>query len=235
VPAQDFPVLHGIVTAYESFYTKFCRVGMNYIYAQIFNNELFTDPETGHLITKRFFGANFYAGNTNVIRKLTFQDCFDGNNFKDIATFRNEGLNLHYVMWMRLRNIMLRVKNTFVPTTDKSQSIDGFVMSWKKGSKKLRTFFSNDVNPLLSRSFLKFKELVDADPGSFSSDPWFSSWNTHSFPNDFRNFVFNCRYNYLPTNNRLNAYLDEVDPRCTYCVIHNTGTQQRDSFVHCFF
>jgi hypothetical protein len=235
VSSEEYPVLHGIITAYESFYTKFCRTGKNYIQAQIFNNELFADPETGHLITKRFFGDNFYDANTNAIRRLTFQDFFDGNNFKDIAIFRNEGINFQPATWMRLRNIMLRVKNTAVPTTSKPQSIEGFVMSWKKGSKKLRNFFTYDVNPLQSRSFLKFKELVGADPGNFSSDTWFSSWNIHSFPNDFRNFVFNCRYNYLPTNNRLNAYLDEVDPRCTYCVILDPGTQQRDSFAHCFF
>jgi hypothetical protein len=39
----------------------------------------------------------------------------------------------------------------------------------------------------------------------------------------------------LPTNNRLNAYIREVDPRCTFCILGDANSQQRDSFGHCFF
>jgi hypothetical protein len=61
---------------------------------------------------------------------------------------------------------------------------------------------------------------------------WFSTWNINSLPNDFRNFIYCCRYNYLPTNNRLNAYIAEVDPRCYLCARNNLNN--RDSFSHCF-
>jgi hypothetical protein len=64
---------------------------------------------------------------------------------------------------------------------------------------------------------------------------WFATWNIHSLSNDFMNFIFNCRYNYLPTNNRLNAYIIDVDPRCTYCRVLSAGSVQRDSFSHALF
>jgi hypothetical protein len=60
-------------------------------------------------------------------------------------------------------------------------------------------------------------------------------WNTFCFLNDFKQFIFNCRNNYLPLNNRLNAYRPEVDPRCTFCLLNENITAERDLFNHCFF
>jgi hypothetical protein len=54
VPKQEYPVLHDIVAAYEQFYGNFSRAGNNYIDAQIFGNELFTDHEAGSCIKKHF-------------------------------------------------------------------------------------------------------------------------------------------------------------------------------------
>jgi hypothetical protein len=235
VPVPVYPLLHGIVSSYEQFYSNFSATDNNFRDSQIFNNNIFKDPETGTCITIQFFGAQQYGDSLIPIRKLTYNDCFDGNNFKDLDSFRESGLFLTHATWMRIRNIILRVKNTVVPSSKKSQTIDAFTSNWKKGSKKLRLHFTGNSNPLLSNSFIKFKELVYADPGPQLGEYWFSSWNTHSFANDFRQFIFNFRYNYLPTNNRLNAFLAEVDPRCTYCLIQDSSTQQRDSFSHCFF
>jgi hypothetical protein len=63
---------------------------------------------------------------------------------------------------------------------------------------------------------------------------WFSTWNISSLPNDFRNFIFCCRYNYLPTNNRVSSYIPEIDPRCPYCRYSTPPDDIRDSFLHCF-
>jgi hypothetical protein len=52
---------------------------------------------------------------------------------------------------------------------------------------------------------------------------------------DIKNFIYNCRFNTLPLNNRLNAYRPEIDPRCTFCRIRNDNTRERDGFLHCFF
>jgi hypothetical protein len=71
-------------------------------------------------------------------------------------------------------------------STKKTEKIEDFANNWKRGCKKLRAYFIHNANPLLSGSFLKFKDLVGAEPADpVEMDHWFSSWNTHSFPNDF--------------------------------------------------
>jgi hypothetical protein len=48
-------------------------------------------------------------------------------------------------------------------------------------------------------------------------------------------FIFNTRYNYLPLNNRLHSYLQDVDPACTYYTLTKNFPAPKDSMAHCFF
>jgi hypothetical protein len=80
---------------------------------------------------------------------------------------------------------------------------------------------------------------VSADPGAAPEhtrwlEQWTGTWACSFLTNDFRMFIFNCRFNSLPLNNRLNSYNPEIDPRCTFCRISNSDSTQRDSFIHCF-
>jgi hypothetical protein len=45
----------------------------------------------------------------------------------------------------------------------------------------------------------------------------YSTRNLNSLPNDFPMFIFNKRNNCLPLNNRVNAYIAEMDSACTFC------------------
>jgi hypothetical protein len=60
-------------------------------------------------------------------------------------------------------------------------------------------------------------------------------WNVFSLTNDFRSFLYNSRFNCLPLNNRINAYKQEIDPACTFCLLSNNRPAPRDSVSHCFF
>jgi hypothetical protein len=131
----------------------------------------------------------------------------------------------------------MQAKNFFLTDNlKKCETITEVLGSWKKGCKRFRQYLDLAADPLNTNSFLKFQELVDTRPPSTGSwkNLWFSLWNTHSFSNDFRQFIFFNRYNYLPTNNRLNSYYKDVDPRCTYCKISNSEANVRDSYAHCF-
>jgi hypothetical protein len=116
------------------------------------------------------------------------------------------------------------------------EGINDIFRKWKRESKSFRKYLDKKINPIEGNSFRKFRELVmvDPDPDGTWMRNWFSSWNTHSFNNDFRFFIFKLRYNYIGTNNRLNAYLKDVDPRCTYCRMLDVDSNQRDSLLHCF-
>jgi hypothetical protein len=64
---------------------------------------------------------------------------------------------------------------------------------------------------------------------------WVGTWKINALSNDLKYFIFQCRFNTLPTNNRLHAYRLEIDPRCTFCKIKDDKTDTRDSFCHLFY
>jgi hypothetical protein len=234
---NSYPVLYDIVSSYEDFYSAFCAKNRNIYKAIIFSNSCFRDTVSGEVVNASFFGRDIYTASGNMIRKLTFQDCFLNNNFKTLQEFRSDGILLNYAVWLRFRGTIMQAKN-FFPTDNlkKCETITEVLGSWKKGCKRFRQYLDLAADPLNTNSFLKFQELVDTRPPSTGSwkNLWFSLWNTHSFNNDFRQFIFYNRYNYLPTNNRLNSYYKDVDPRCTYCKISNSEANVRDSYAHCF-
>jgi hypothetical protein len=86
-----------------------------------------------------------------------------------------------------------------------------------------------------ARSFLTFTSLAGLVPDpDLDLGRWYAAWNCSSFTNDFRTFIFNTRNNFLPLNNRLNAYIEDVDPSCTYCRVSVNRPAPRDSMAHCF-
>jgi hypothetical protein len=237
---ESHPILYDFAAAFERFYFRFSKDSENFALSCIFKNNIFRDPETGNMIEQAFFGQRNYNLHRETIRRLTYADCFSNNNFKSQVQFAENGLNLNVATWVRLRNTVLRAKQenrSIITNPDTATGIKKFVENWKKGSKKIRKYFSDHHEQVNITSFSKFKELVNCDPDFTIPQlgKWLSIWNTHSLSNDFRNFIYMCRYNTLPTNNRLNSYLKDVDPRCSYCRIADAETAQRDSFSHALF
>jgi hypothetical protein len=149
---------------------------------------------------------------------------------------------LTFNCWWRLRNALIRFKTTKInhDTNGKILDIADFSNSLKKGSKKIRKFFdiAREKNCSLeaTTTFKTFVSLVGIAPSirEFLTD-WTAAWSYNPLTNDLKKFIFNCRYNLLPLNNRLNAYLPNIDPRCTFCRIRDPETAIRDSFSHCFY
>jgi hypothetical protein len=242
VPIDTFPVLHNIVSAYECFYNSFSQQNLNFLDAYIFENDFFRDAQM-EKINISFFGRRFYEQYRNQIRRLSFSKCFHNNEFLSLNRFRETGLPLPYNTWFRLRSVLLLSRQRIQQVTtvvETTTFIDTFAARWKKGCKKMRIILGNDreINncPSNSRSFNTFSRLIGGlvIEKTYIKD-WLSIWNICCLPNDFRNFVFNSRFNFIPTNNRLNSYIKEVDPRCTFCILKDATTTQRDSYVHCFF
>jgi hypothetical protein len=122
----------------------------------------------------------------------------------------------------------------------KPSSIFDFVYNWKKGGKKLRTIVNRvlerDIKLSETRCFLTFSGLIDLAPDpDYDLSAWLSAWNINSLTNNLRVFIFNYRFNSLPLNNRLNAYMPEINPLCTFCRATNNTPVPRDSLLHCFY
>jgi hypothetical protein len=109
----------------------------------------------------------------------------------------------------------------------------------KKGSRKIRLMIQKteniNFNLETANTVTTFCRLIDCPvPVSEFLKTWIGVWRTHYLPSDLKNFIYNCRFNSLPLNNRLNSYRPEIDARCTFCRIVNNDTVQRDGFNHCF-
>jgi hypothetical protein len=159
-----------------------------------------------------------------------------------LEEWREMGLPLTVNCWLRIRNAILKANGALSKNLEitASEGINEFVAKLKKGSKRIRKIFdaAREKNLILSNQnfFVSFKKIVNCVPSNIEYlCDWVSIWNLNCLSNDLKFFIFQCRFNYLPTNNRLHSYIKEVDPRCTFCRIENTTTEERDSFFHCFF
>jgi hypothetical protein len=138
------PVLHGLASAYEKFYSLFSLCNTNYIDGNIFANEAFRRPEAPEeIIGKNFFGLNFYNENEVIIRNLRYSDCFRNGVFKSVRDWQEDGLNINLNTWLRLRNAMLFSKRNLSTNIGTLETVSDFSARLKKGSRKIRRFFDN--------------------------------------------------------------------------------------------
>jgi hypothetical protein len=141
-----------------------------------------------------------------------------------------------------MRNAIVKKKNSLKNSSlnETSSDIADFVAKIKKGSRKVRNVLDRCREKKLTLNnqlfFTSFKNITNFTPtlDTYLKN-WVGLWKLNSLSNDLKFFIFQCRFNYLPTNNRLHAYRPEIDPRCTFCRINDDSTDARDSFVHFFY
>ncbi len=111
IPREESIILHEIAWSYEYFYGCYSLLDNNYRKNSIFQNIAFCrSGADNRLFDVDFFGKNFYTGNKDKIRSLTFDDCFEHGNFKSINDFRQMGLPLSMSLWMRLQSALIYSK-----------------------------------------------------------------------------------------------------------------------------
>jgi hypothetical protein len=169
--------------------------------------------------------------------------CFSQGNFKSMAEFSADGLNFSAASWMRLQSCILHAKALLTkpdPLKDnRINEIQRLFNTRAKGSKKFRTIISMargnvDIGNL--RPVTTFSDLVGLPvPEEKPLKKILSSWAPNYLGNKLREFIFKFRYNYLGLNNRINAFNNQVDPRCNFCRIRDPDTVTRDSLSHFFF
>ncbi len=120
VPREKSIILHEIAWSYEYFFGCYSLLYNNYRKNSIFQNIAFCRSGVDNrLLDVQFFGKNFYFEHEDMIRSITFDDCFDCGNFKSINEFSLMGLPLLVSLWMRLQSALLYSKKitVTVPTT----------------------------------------------------------------------------------------------------------------------
>jgi hypothetical protein len=143
--------------------------------------------------------------------------------------------------WMLLRSSLLRAKALLTKNDqfldNKCILIEDFMGAPIKGSKRFRNILASEINaniPVI-RSINTFADLVNLPvPDLQSVKKLYQSWYHTCLLNKVREFIFKFRYNYLGLNNRVNAFIRDADPRCTFCRIRDNDTVNRDSLAHFF-
>jgi hypothetical protein len=240
------PILFNIVEGFQVFVNCLTRVGNNFSKSQIFCNPCFVRSKFDNcLLDRSFFGKIFYEANEQAIRTLTYSDCFSDNNFKQLHEFHEFGLPLTQVVWLRLRSALLLAKEKFgrnlleINQLILPRSVEEFLKSFKKGSKKFRDVIDKSVYDSIdvteSTAITTFCSVTGLEkPPKLISEYFLGSWNQTFLDNDLREFIFKCRYNLLKTNDRLSHIMSNVDQDCFLCKCLFIRTPHRETFAHLF-
>jgi hypothetical protein len=230
--------------SYEVFISEFTKVDGNYKLSQIFDNSAFYFGNDDTKLDKAFFGHRFYEEHVIQLRNLMYDKCFQDEAFKTMAEFRDMGLPLNMVTWMRLRSALLSAKTRLKKTTlleeRRSRAINVFFQSFRKGSRNMRNVLNYDmvtntsVNDL--RIITTFSELTNSTvPSNLRNEICLGSWSISALSINLKSFSFKFRNNILPLTNRVANFDQNIDPICKFCRIIDEDTAQRESFSDCFF
>jgi hypothetical protein len=244
INAAKNPILSCFVQSYNNILQHIIK--KNIWEAEIFDSPLFKIPATNNTLNITFFGRERYERCRNNIRSLRLKECFNGNLVKSCVDFNPMGIPLTVDKWMLLAGAVNRWKllaNNFMEIYDPLFNITNLVQRIKKGSKCVRNMFLTTQNFSLSvrdlTSVNTYGALIDCEvPVAEKIPRWLKMWSENSLGSELKTFKYNCRFNCLPLNNRLNANRPEIDSRCTFCTfcrIKNNDTTQRDGFKHLFF
>jgi hypothetical protein len=246
VSKQENPILFNIVEGYQVFTRCYDQIGMNHTKANIFCNPIFVRSKyDGNLLDKSFFGRTFFNLHADIIRTLTFENCFTATGFKSMNEFATMSLPISQVVWVRLRGALLFAKEKFknnmnnANTLPPPKSIEDFLGTVKKGSKKFREIIDKSVYGKLDArgvsSLQVFCDITELHiPDNTIVEHFLGSWNVTFLDNNIREFIYKCRYNLIKTNDRLSHILPSLDQTCFLCKCVNSNQPHRESFSHFF-
>jgi hypothetical protein len=141
VNKQMNPVLFNIIDAFERLVGSFTRLDNNYTKAHFVDNPAFKRSAIDNRpLDKNFFGINFYNNHKNILRSLTFEQCFPLGTYHTVEGFADIGITITLAIWMKLSlalNCNKRQLNA-ESSPNVARSIEYLLGSVKKGSAKYR-------------------------------------------------------------------------------------------------
>ncbi len=192
-------------------------------------------------IDKFFFGPVFYNNNKDILRSLTFEQCFPGGTYRSIEGFAEVGLAIPIVLWMKLSLTLNYNKRQLTSDTASpaSRTVENLLDSIKKGSVKFRKIMLAQSiklwDPTRSQPVATFYRNISLDiPDKKNLLATLGAWNLSFLTNDNREFMYLERNNFLRVGAIAIHIWNNVDDRCTFCRILNPDTVNRETFNHIF-
>jgi hypothetical protein len=242
--AADSPILYNICTSFGKFKNEFYKKDRNYCKAFVFKNKMFKRSRNDNgILCENFFGRNNSYETFCKIAKLKFEDFFELNTPKSLDNLNLEfGLNFTLVTYMRLHEaFQFFVVSKRIDQPAPSVSLEKFVKSFIKGSKPFRKILRHAENIKLDVSSLNtvvtFHRIIDENifEKEILKKCW-GMWNSRHYGNRCREFIFKFYNNILGINVRVNKFVPNHDPLCTFCLTNNEPAPiYGETFKHLFF
>jgi hypothetical protein len=236
------PILYNIVSSFDKLVCSLTTIDNNYIKAHFVDNPAFKRSAIDNRpLDKNFFGNLFYNNNKNILRSLTFEQCFPEGTYRTLEGFMDIGLRITIALWMKL-SLALNYNKRLLssePSSNVVRSVEHLLDSVKKGSAKFRRILlAKSINlsdPSLSQSVVTFNRNVSLDiPDKVNLLHTLGVWNLSFLSNDHREFFFLERNNLLRVGAVAIHIWNNVNDRCTFCRILNPDTVNRETFIHLF-
>ncbi len=244
VDKTHHPILFNMAASYCSFVAEFTRINSNFRTVPFVDNPaIVRSPNDQRTLNNFFFSRDFYNLHKITLRNLTLNDCYIGDRFKTINEFGLIGVPLTPLLWMRMQlsltNLSRDLFNPQLSWPTLPTTLDGFHDTVKKGSKKFSKIiqFRSASTYMIaeSTSVVTFCNLINtAIPSAVTLCTTNGGWAFTFLQNDFREFIYLERNNFLKTGNRVFNYAANIDDRCTFCRIINPQTVARETFFHLF-
>jgi len=218
--------------------------GANFITTPIKNN-------TAIQYFERQFGAlvPVQEEQEDRLNQLTFKDIMVGKDLVSFDNFRwHTGIEINRTSYNKIKNgfeVLTKKAGNFWAMLDTTRTRDAKenLRACKKPGKMLRNLIEKqeDQSRLLNqarlKSYLKIIAETDSVPviSTSRARSLLSGWDFKYLPSELRTFVLKFYSNTLGLASRVAHFNQEVDQRCTFCILKNLNPANRESFVHLFF
>jgi hypothetical protein len=204
----------------------------------VINNPALARLETNGTV-KTILSRNVPPITINQASNLKVKDLWHENGMRRIDEIIDvTGLPMNLVTYMRLNTILSKACTRLVHDS-KSQSIENFFNSFKKGSKSIRNVLYNNRRKKGiedSRPVKSFFRIVACDCNNVALfKNIFGVWNWSFLTNRTRDFAFKFYNNILGTNDRVVHFNVDRNPGCTFCTLEKKAIIPAEKFVHVFY
>jgi hypothetical protein len=235
------PVLHTIVSSYETFLVEHTKAKENCKEAYIFENQaiFFLDPNL------RTFDAAYFDEEMRRFRyqvtNLKVSDVLleDGSAL-DLVTFcNNTGIVIREAKFRCMRDAVLEAFLRYRKTEPFDKTVSDtatFLCRVKKGSRHIRKILAPSQLDFVPHNIIKFAETTDCI-FNYKESPLINGlWGKSFFDNATRTFLFKLHNNTLGINARISHFVANQSRTCTFCnLTRNPDPEVDETVLHLFF
>ena len=233
-------ILSNIIGSYCTFVHKFTEYGNNYMKVPILYNTHFRYGRDRNLIIDDIFvGRDILENQPELIRTLTWEKCTYNSNFVHVRNFNNHtGINFTREQYYDLKAAYIIAKRKFHKEDGYAMTLEEFMCTFKKGSKKFRRLLSFSLKPYnienLTQAITYFRITDTTKSNRNRILSMYSTWSTHCLPNRLRIFILKYYNNILGLANRIAHFVPNTNTSCTFCLLTQVRPVPEESFVHIF-